>query len=97
MKLDLSRFVRGLGQKTREELLTQLERAGFHHPMADDQPASEIRILEHSLARMQSRVDEAHAAVSREIRLLQQRLRKGKAPRSDQDSRTDLTRNGAGE
>jgi hypothetical protein len=76
LRLDLSSFVRGMGRKTKEELLTKLKRAGFHHPMLDEQPASEIRILERSLERMQGRIDEALGAVAKEIRLLKQRLRK---------------------
>jgi hypothetical protein len=81
LRLDLSSFVRGMGRKTKEELLTKLKRAGFHHPMLDEQPASEIRILERSLERMQGRIDEALGAVAKEIRLVKQRLRKRVAAR----------------
>jgi hypothetical protein len=76
MQLDLSRTARGLGLKTRQELLGLLERAGFHHAALDQQPASEIRTLERSLERMQNRVEAALGSVAREIRLLKQRLRK---------------------
>ncbi|MBZ5594638.1 MAG: hypothetical protein LAP39_20535 [Acidobacteriia bacterium] len=81
LRLDLSLVVKGLGEKTREELLTKLERAGFPHPMRDEQPVSEIRILERSLERMRRRIDEALGAVAKEIRLVKQRLRKNMARR----------------
>jgi hypothetical protein len=75
LQLDLS-FVRGLGTKTKQELLRRLDRAGFHHPALDEQPASEIRILQRSLERMRSRINEALAAVTKEMQLLKRRLRK---------------------
>jgi nucleotidyltransferase/DNA polymerase involved in DNA repair len=81
LRLDLSSFVRGMGRKTKEELLNRLQHAGFHHPMLDEQPVSEIRILERSLERMQGRIDEALGAVAKEIRLVKQRLRKRVAAR----------------
>ena len=49
--------------------------------MLDEQPASEIRILERSLERMQGRIDEALSAVAKEIRLVKQQLRKRVAAR----------------
>jgi DNA-directed RNA polymerase specialized sigma24 family protein len=76
LNLDLSGSVRGLGPKSKEQLLARLELAGFHHPALEEQPASEIKILERSLERMQSRIDRALGAVAKEIRLLKQRLRK---------------------
>ncbi len=75
LQLDLS-FVRGLGPKTKQELLRRLESAGFHHAALDEQPASEIRILERSLERMRSRINEALAAVTKEMQLVKRRLRK---------------------
>jgi hypothetical protein len=74
--LDLSASVRGLGRKTKDELLTALARAGFRHPELEQQPASEIRVLERSLERMQGRVEAALGVIAKEIRLLKQRLRK---------------------
>jgi hypothetical protein len=76
LKLDLSSSIRGLGPKSKEQLLSRLALAGFHHPAAEEQPASEIKFLERSLERMQSRIDRALGAVAKEIRLLKQRLRK---------------------
>ena len=76
LKLDLSASVRGLGPKSKEQLLDRLARTGFHHPAIEEQPASEIKVLERSLERMQSRIDRALGAVTKEIRLLRQRLRK---------------------
>ena len=72
LELDLRTSVRGLGRKTKEELLVALERAGFQHPTLEDQPTSEIRVLERSLERMQGRLEGA----VKEIRLLKQRLRR---------------------
>lgn len=75
--LDLSSPVRGVGRKTRDELLTALERSGFTHPATDKGPVSEeLRILEQSLERMQGRVEAALGAVAKEIRLLKQKFRR---------------------
>ena len=74
--LDLSASVRGLGRKTKDELLTALDGAGFRHPALEQQPASDIRVLERSLERMQGRVEAALGAVAKEIRLFRQKLRK---------------------
>ncbi len=76
LALDLGSSVRGLGRKTKGELLTALELGGFRHPALEQQPASEIQVLERSLDKMQTRVDAALVAISKEIRLLKQRLRK---------------------
>ena len=76
LRLDLSSFVRGLGSKTKQELLRRLERAGFRHPAVDEQPILEIRILDRSLERMRSRINEALAAVTKEIQSVKRRLRK---------------------
>lgn len=81
LRLDLSSSVRGLGPKTKEDLLTRLERAGFHHPTRGEQSAEEIRILERSLERMRSRIDAALEAMAKEIRLAKKRLRKRTATR----------------
>jgi hypothetical protein len=76
LRLDLSSTVRGLGRKTRGELLTVLERAGFLHPSLEERPVSEIQGLERSLERMQSRIDRALGVVAKEIGLVKQRLHK---------------------
>uniref|UniRef100_Q01V32 RNA polymerase, alpha subunit domain protein n=1 Tax=Solibacter usitatus (strain Ellin6076) TaxID=234267 RepID=Q01V32_SOLUE len=76
LALDLGSSVRGLGRKTKEELLVALELKGFRHPALEQQPASEIQVLERSLDKMQTRVDAALVSISKEIRLLKQRLRK---------------------
>lgn len=76
IRLDLSRPVRGLGPKTKDELLTKLDRAGFHHPMLDREPATDVRLLERSLERIEGRLNAALASVAREIGLVKQRLRK---------------------
>jgi hypothetical protein len=83
LELDLRTSVRGLGRKTKEELLAALERAGFQHPTAEDEPASEIRLLERSLERMQERLEAALGAAVKEIRVLKQRLRKVSPRRKD--------------
>jgi len=76
LELDLSNPIRGVGRKTKDEVLAALELAGFPHPAVHDEPASEIRVLERSLERMQGRVEAALSTVAKEIRLLKQRLRK---------------------
>ncbi|MBZ5625615.1 MAG: hypothetical protein LAQ69_44010 [Acidobacteriia bacterium] len=82
LRLDLSSTVRGLGRKTRSELLASLERAGFHHESLEEQPVSEFRILERSLERIESRIDRALGAVAKEIRSVRQRLHKKMAART---------------
>jgi len=79
LRLDLNRNVRGLGRKTRDEIFSALERAGFRHPALEGEPLSEIRSLERSLARFQGRVNSALGAVAKEIHLLKERLRKEEA------------------
>lgn len=78
LALDLGTAVRGLGRKTKDELLAALERGGFRHPALESQPASEIQTLERSLDRMQLRVDAALGAVAKEIRLLKVKLKKSR-------------------
>ena len=70
--------MRGLGRKTKNELLAALERGGIRHPALESQPASEIQTLERSLDRMQLRVDAALGAVAKEIRLLKIKLKKSR-------------------
>lgn len=81
--LDLSSSVRGLGRKTKDELLTALAQTGFRHPADEHEPSSEVRLLERSLERMQGRVEAALRAVAKEIRLIRQRLRKVAPKRED--------------
>lgn len=76
LALDLSSSVRGLGRKTRDELLTALVQTGFRRPAQEQEPGSEMRLLERSLERMQDRVEAALGVVAKEIRLIRQRLRK---------------------
>ena len=78
MALDLSASVRGIGRKTKEELLLALERGGFHHTALELDPESEIRVLERSLDRIEARVAAAMGQVTKEIRVLKQRLRKSR-------------------
>jgi hypothetical protein len=83
LALDLSSSVRGLGRKTKDELLRALESAGFRHPSSEQEPSSEIRVLDRSLERMQTRVEAALGSITKEIRLLRQRIHKAsdKPPR----------------
>ena len=80
LHLNLSSSVRGLGRKTKSELITSLERAGYNHPSLEDQPRSEIRILEQSLERMQNRLERTVTLVAKEIRFVRERLHKKVAP-----------------
>jgi hypothetical protein len=76
LQLNLSESLRGLGQKTRQELLAKLLHAGFHHSAHEEPPITDIRGLERSLDRLESRLGTALGTVAKEIRLLRQRLRK---------------------
>jgi hypothetical protein len=76
LRLNLSAPVRGLGAKSKETLLERLRSEGFCHPVSNEQPVSEIRLLERSLERIQRRVDWALGSVAKEISVLKQRLRK---------------------
>jgi hypothetical protein len=91
LHLDLASTVRGLGRKTRIELLNRLEAFGFIHPSLDGQPASEIRVLERSLERMQDRIDKALGIVAKEIGLVKQRLRKTIAMQSRKEPEFPVT------
>jgi hypothetical protein len=74
LRLDLSGPIRGLGRKTKHELLTTLKEAGFHHPALETEPADEMQVLDRSLARIEGRVASTLEAVTKEIRLLRQKL-----------------------
>jgi hypothetical protein len=76
MRLDLSTPVRGLGAKSKKVLLEILGKKGFRHACAKEPPASEFRLLERSLERIQRRVDWAFGAVTKEISAVKQRLRR---------------------
>ena len=75
--LDLSGPLRGIGRKTREEVLAVLERHGFRHPVINEKPVADMKVLERSLERIEERIDSALGAVTREIRMLRRRLRDG--------------------
>jgi hypothetical protein len=75
LRLDIDAPVRGLGKIAREELLLKLEGAGFSHP-CEAQSGAEITRIDHTLERMQQRVDSTLGALSKEIRAARQRLRR---------------------
>src|SRR5438067_3527327 len=56
LRLDLQTPIRGLGRKAKEELLTKLDEAGFTYA-ADGQRASEIKLLDRNLERIQKQVN----------------------------------------
>jgi hypothetical protein len=76
LRLDLSGS-RGIGRKTRGEVLAALRNSGLPLPKLDDPSPSEIRSLDRSLERMHGRISAALGAVAKEIALVQKRLRKG--------------------
>jgi DNA-directed RNA polymerase alpha subunit len=78
LRLDLAQPIRGLGRKAKDDLLEKLAEAGFSHP-GDEQRASEISMLERSLAKIEDRVDAALAAIAKDLRSARQRLRRMKA------------------
>jgi hypothetical protein len=89
LRLDLSAPVRGLGAKSKETLLQRLSVEGFSHPCAEEQPVSEIRLMERSLERIQQRVDWALTSVAKEIAAVKQRLhKKVRGPHRDGEPQT---------
>jgi len=76
LRLDLSGWVRGIGPKTKSEVLTALRSTGLQHPELDEPPDSEIRSLDRRLERMHGRINAALGAVAREIATVRKRLRK---------------------
>jgi hypothetical protein len=75
LHLDLASSIRGIGRKTREEIIAALREAGFHHPSTEDSPDPELSSLERSLERLQHRINLALSAVTKEIRVVRTRLR----------------------
>jgi hypothetical protein len=76
LRLDLSGS-RGIGRKTKGEVLAALRNSGFTHPKLEEPSNSEIRNLDRSLERMRGRISAALGAVAKEITQVQKRLRKG--------------------
>jgi hypothetical protein len=75
LQLDLS-AVRGIGRKTRVEVCAALRDSGLPQPELDERLDSEMRGLDNSLERLQSRIAAALEVVAKEIALVQRRLRK---------------------
>ena len=76
LRLNLSGS-RGIGRKTRVEVLEALRSSGIPHPKQEEPASLEIRRLARSLERMHGRISAALGAVAKEIALVQKRLRKG--------------------
>jgi len=83
---DLS-AARGVGNKTLAEVRTALRSAGFPHPALDEPLDTEIRSLNRSLDRIQSRITKALQAVAKEIAVVQKRIRKRMEPAAPAASR----------
>src|SRR4051794_39446247 len=79
LRLDLGAPIRGLGRKAKEELFERLTDAGFTHP-ADEHRATEIGMLEQRLKRIEARLDDAMAAIAKELRSARARLSRMKVP-----------------
>jgi hypothetical protein len=82
LQLDLSGPVRRVGRKTRSEVLAALRSSGLRHPAMDRRRESEIKTLDRSLERMQSKISAALEAVTKEIATVQKKLRKRLEPRN---------------
>src|SRR4051794_9716 len=67
LRLDLAQPIRGLGRKAKDELMEKLAEAGYSLP-GEEQLASEISMLERSLARIEERVDVALAAIAKDLK-----------------------------
>ena len=76
LRLDMTGSVRGLGRKTKQELLAALELAGFRHPMLEEQPVAEVHLLERSLKRIEDKLEIALAGVGKELHFLRRTIRK---------------------
>ena len=79
LRLDLAAPIRGLGRKAKEELFDRLSDAGFPHP-ADEHRASELGMLEQRIKRIEERVDDAMAAIAKELRAARVRISRMKLP-----------------
>ncbi len=75
-RVDFSRAVRQVGSKTRTEVLEKLEEHGFRQPATPGPSPTEVSRIARSLDRVQTRVNTAFEGVRREIRVLQERLKK---------------------
>lgn len=73
LRLDLS-GARGIGRKSRLEVLSVLGNSGLSH--AEEAENLEMRSIHRSLDRMHSRVSAALGAVAKEITVLRKRIRK---------------------
>ena len=82
VRLDLSTS-RGIGRKTRTEVLAALAAAGIRHTASEETENPEIRSIHRSLDRLHSRVSEALGAVTKEIAVLKKKLRKRSDMRDD--------------
>ena len=76
LRLDFSASLRQLGSKTRAEVLGQLGKAGLRPFLLERPSETEMRRIAHSLDRMQSRMHATFESVMRELRTLQDRLKK---------------------
>lgn len=76
LRLDLSGPVRGIGRKTRGEVLAALRNSGLPHPELDEPLDPDFRILDRSLERIRGRIGAALEDVTNEIAAVQKRLRK---------------------
>jgi hypothetical protein len=94
LRLDLSRGVRGLGRKTRDELLGTLRLAGFHHPALDRRAPPEIEGLDRSLEKLEHRIETTLGAAAKEIRVMRQRLRKMELENPQPNGRATSSRGG---
>ena len=76
LRVDLLGPARGIGPKTRNEVLTALRNSGFRYAAAEERSDAEIRRLDRSLKRMNDRINAALGTVAREIALMQKSLRR---------------------
>jgi hypothetical protein len=75
LHLDLSGSIRRMGPATRAEILAALQSSGFRHPSIDLPPSDMVTVAQ-SLERIQARIDGALRSVSKELSMVQDRLRK---------------------
>ncbi len=74
LQLNLSGSVARFGGKTKIEVLTALQAAGFRHPALDRGPVEGVTSLARSLGRMQDRINVALRSVAKEVSMVQRQL-----------------------
>lgn len=74
LRLNLAGSTPRVGEKTKMEVMSALQAAGFRHPALDRGPVEGVTSLARSLDRMQNRIDLALRSVAKEVSVVQRQL-----------------------